>query len=46
MNFLAEVLERPENERAFLLLPVGLPAPGCTVPELERKSRDQYLVEK
>jgi len=38
MGFLSEVLERPENERPFLLIPVGYPAPGCEVPNLERKS--------
>lgn len=45
MGFLAEVLGRPKTERAVLLLPVGLPAPGCTVPAIERKARDEYLVE-
>ncbi|MBL4653163.1 MAG: nitroreductase family protein [Flavobacteriales bacterium] len=38
MNFLAKVLNRPENERAFLLLPVGYPEKGATVPDLDRKS--------
>lgn len=37
MNFLAKALERPENERPFLLLPVGYPADEVTVPDLERK---------
>lgn len=37
MRFLAEVLERPDNEEAFLLLPVGHAAPDCTVPDLARK---------
>jgi hypothetical protein len=38
MGFLSELLERPENERPFLLIPVGYPAAGCEVPNLERKS--------
>ncbi len=38
MNFLAKVLQRPENEKAFLLIPVGYPAAECWVPELNRKS--------
>jgi nitroreductase len=46
MGFLADLLERPKNERAVLLMPVGLPAPGCRVPKLERKSRAEYLVER
>ena len=37
MNFLAKVLNRPKNERPFLLIPVGLPAENCKVPQLERK---------
>jgi iodotyrosine deiodinase len=44
MNFLARILERPENERAFLLIPIGLPAPDCLVPSLKRKSLEQVLV--
>ncbi len=37
MNFLAKLLKRPDNERAFLLLPVGFPAKDATVPDLNRK---------
>lgn len=44
MNFLAKVLDRPENERAFLLLPVGYPAPDAEVPKLERKPLDEIAV--
>ena len=44
MKFLAELLERPSNERAFLLIPVGYPADDCTVPALSRKTPDDYLV--
>lgn len=46
MRFLAELLERPAHERAFLLLPVGYPADGCEVPALERKPLDEVLVER
>lgn len=46
MKFLGEILERPENERPFLLLPVGLPAEDCDVPAIARKVRSTYLVEK
>ncbi len=45
MKFLGEVLGRPSNERPFLLLPVGYPAPGCEVPDIERKPLDVILVE-
>lgn len=38
MNFLQHILQRPENERPFLLIPVGYPAEGAQVPDLRRKS--------
>ena len=38
MGFLKEILERPENERPFLLIPVGYPAEDAEVPLLEKKS--------
>lgn len=44
MNFLCELLQRPANERPFLLIPMGLPAPDCRVPHLLRKPLDQVLV--
>lgn len=44
MNFLSHVLGRPANERPFLLIPMGLPAAGCRVPDLERKPLVQVLV--
>ncbi len=37
MNFLAKILERPSNERAFLLLPVGYPKFPTYVPDIKRK---------
>lgn len=45
MAFLADALGRPANERAFVLLPVGLPAVGCRVPAIERKALSEVLVE-
>ena len=38
MNFLSKILNRPENERPFLLLPVGFPIENCKVPNIQRKS--------
>ncbi len=37
MNFLSEILERPQNEKPFLLIPVGYPKEGTRVPDLRRK---------
>ena len=39
MGFLRDVLGRPANERAYLLIPVGYPAEGCEVPEEARKRK-------
>lgn len=36
MGFLAELLERPPNEKAYLVLPVGFPAADARVPDIER----------
>jgi len=44
MRFLTRILGRPENERPFVLMPVGYPAPDCTVPDLQRKSLDEVAV--
>lgn len=44
MNFLQKLLNRPENERAFLLIPVGYPAEEVTVPDLTRKPLDEVAV--
>jgi iodotyrosine deiodinase len=41
MGFLREVLDRPENERAMLLLVTGYPAPDARVPALTRKPLDE-----
>lgn len=44
MGFLTEILERPEGERPFLLIPVGYPADHATVPDLPKKSLEDYSV--
>jgi nitroreductase len=38
MNFLGQILQRPPNERAFLLLVVGYPAAEAQVPVIEKKT--------
>ena len=42
MRFLEKILKRPKNERAFLLIPVGYPKKGAKVPDLKKKSFDEY----
>jgi iodotyrosine deiodinase len=45
MRFLGEILGRPENERPFILIPVGYPADDAEVPDLERKPLDEIMVQ-
>jgi iodotyrosine deiodinase len=40
MGFLRDLLGRPSHEHAMLLMPVGYPGEGATVPNLDRKSLD------
>ena len=44
MKFLCEVLDRPDQERAFMLIPVGYPADRARVPDLRRKPLDEVAV--
>ena len=44
MGFLREVLDRPPNERPYLVVPVGYPAADAVVPDLERKPLDDVIV--
>ena len=41
MGFLKDILNRPDNERPFLLIPVGYPAPEAEVPVLEKKTLEE-----
>lgn len=43
MNFLMTLLKRPENERPFLIIPVGYPLPETYVPKLERKAIEHVV---
>ena len=43
MNFLGKILGRPENERPYLLLPIGYPKKDAFVPDLERKPLHEVL---
>jgi nitroreductase len=41
MRFLNEIMQRPDNERAFVLLVVGYPAEDVRVPDIQRKPLDE-----
>jgi hypothetical protein len=40
MGFLASILDRPKNEKPFLLIPVGFPATDAVVPTITKKPLD------
>lgn len=41
MGFLNEICERPDSEKAYLLLVTGFPAEDCKVPVIEKKSLEE-----
>ncbi len=46
MRFLSELLERPSNEAAYILFPVGYPADDALVPDLQRKPLEDVVIWK
>jgi iodotyrosine deiodinase len=44
MQFLSDILQRPANERAYVVIPVGYPAPEATVPVISKKPLEAILV--
>jgi nitroreductase len=46
MAFLRDVLGRPRNEQPYVIIPVGYPSAGCTVPDVSRKTLDQVLIRR
>lgn len=46
MGFLNDILDRPSNERPFLILVVGYPADDCQVPDIARKDPSDYTTFK
>ncbi len=44
MGFLATILGRPKNEKPYLLIPVGYPAPDAVVPQIDKKTLDQVRI--
>jgi iodotyrosine deiodinase len=43
MGFLCKILNRPKNEKPYLLIPVGYPAEGATVPRITKKPLAEVL---
>jgi len=43
MGFLRELLQRPRNEKPFVVVPVGYPAGDCRVPVLRKKRLDEVM---
>jgi hypothetical protein len=43
MGFLNQILGRPPQEKPFLILVVGYPDGGATVPDISKKSSEECL---
>ena len=43
MKFLGDILGRPENERAYVVIPVGYPADDVDVPVITKKPLDEVM---
>jgi nitroreductase len=44
MAFLSDILERPANERAFVVIPVGYPAEDAQVPAITKKPLNEVMI--
>jgi len=44
MKFLNQILDRPKNEKPFVLIPVGYPADKVQVPDIQRKSLEEIMI--
>ncbi|MBK7669063.1 MAG: nitroreductase family protein [Sphingobacteriaceae bacterium] len=44
MNFLSKVLNRPENEKPYLLVPIGYPLETTMVPDIKRKPIEDIAI--
>ncbi len=43
MKFLREILQRPKNEKPFVLIPVGFPTADACVPDISRKPLEEIM---
>jgi hypothetical protein len=43
MGFLSEILERPAEEKPYLLLVTGYPAPDAAVPDISKRALDEIV---
>ncbi|MDM4777888.1 nitroreductase family protein [Micromonospora sp. b486] len=46
MRFLNDILDRPREERGYVVIPVGYPAADAEVPAIDRKPLDEILVRR
>ncbi len=44
MKFLSKILDRPANERAYVVIPVGYPAEDAQVPVITKKPLDEIMI--
>ena len=43
MGFLEQILKRPKNEKAYLLIPLGFPSKNAQVPVLDKKPYSESM---
>jgi nitroreductase len=46
MGFLNEILQRPANEKPYVVIPVGYPAADARVPDIPRKALQEILIRR
>jgi iodotyrosine deiodinase len=46
MGFLSKILHRPDNEKPYIVFPIGYPADELTVPDIKRKSLEMFATFK
>ena len=44
MKFLGQILNRPEYERPYMLIPMGWPSTAATVPDIRKKELNEIMV--
>lgn len=44
MGFLGQILNRPSNERPYVLIPVGYPAADAQVPVISKKTLNEVMI--
>ncbi len=44
MGFLSKILKRPENEKPYMVIPIGYPEENAFLPEIEKKNEKEVMI--